>query len=325
MKPFIKFCTPFLNEWDIHDCGDGTGYPLRNSNLLPIEKSFDALCRRAGIDHYEPGMVVELPEFKFKWVRVRGTYIARSRNALVSGRICSKIKQQPEGEFTHWLFVDSDIEFTLDNVLSLLSEHKDIISGSYQERTHRDCYTAGEVQKNGYLEFEPMAGLQVTKKVMWTGGGFLLVRRKVFETVPYKWFDCLNWEYTDEDGDNCIESWEEDVSFSVKARQAGFDVWLSRSVVVKHHLNQGARQMEQKQNVQQNQQPQLSISDRQVMAQNMVSEVGNVLNGLFTSIRQLLDTVNAQNVEINKLKAEINKKPRDISPENDDINIDIKE
>lgn len=323
MKPFIKFCTPFLNEWNITDHGNGTGTPIRNRVLLPIEKSFDALCRRAGIDHYEAGMVIDLPEFSFQWVRVRGTYIARSRNALVSGRICAKINQPPQDKFTHWFFVDSDIEFTFSDVTKLLSENKDIISGSYQERTHSDCYTAGTVSNDGYLSFEPMSGVQHTKKVQWVGGGCLLVKRKVFETVKYKWFDCLNWKYIDSDGDDCIESWEEDVSFCVKARQAGFDIWLSKSVVVKHHINQGARQMEQKQAQTQAQQ-ELSISDRQVIAQDMVSEVGNVVKGLFASVRQLLDTVNRQNAEIARLKDEIEKKQGDILSDNSDITIDEK-
>jgi hypothetical protein len=234
-KPIIKFCTPFYNQFRYEDIGDGYCIPCRNDPPLPIELSFDALARAGGFEYYVPGTTIETPDFNFRWHRTRGTYIARSRNALVNDNASNKKYQKLKDDYTHYFFVDSDISFDLADVIKLLNYNKPIISGAYQERTHEYCVTGGMINNN-QLDFMPCINHGLFD-VDWTGAGFLCVQRIVFETLPYKWFTCQDYEYTNENGETCVDGFEEDVTFCRNAwMNGGYHIFLDMDCKVKHHL-----------------------------------------------------------------------------------------
>lgn len=237
-KPFIKFCTPFYNEWRYRKAGRSWCEVIRNDPPLPIERSFDELASRcAGHEQqYEPGDVIDGPDFAFRWVRNRGTYIARTRNSLVNDNVSKRIHQKLDENYTHYFFVDADIEFTYEQALSLIRSDWPITSGCYTERTHPECDTAGFVIDN-HLDFWKRAETGLVP-VDWCGMGFCCIKRAVFEAVPYRWFECRGWTYSDADGNECADSWEEDVSFCLKAKENGFATLLNTNCVVNHHLNQ---------------------------------------------------------------------------------------
>jgi hypothetical protein len=235
MKPYIKICTPFYNEWDAQLHPNGTGTPIRNEPPLPIEEAIDKLAQMAGFERYEPGMIVDLPAFTFRWVRVRGTYIARSRNALVNRNESTTVHQTLSGPETDILFVDSDVEPTYDAIVRLLGHNLPIVSGAYIERTHSTCVTGGDIAADGLLIFFDRS-LQGLRKAQWVGAGFLLIKKFVFEKMPYKWFDCSDFRWIDGAGVEHVDSYEDDVTFSINARKAGFDLYLDCNCKVTHHL-----------------------------------------------------------------------------------------
>jgi len=232
-KPFIKICTPYYNEWQ--QAPDGRA--LRNTNPLPIEMSVDAL---AGAE-YQSGQIVERDDFTFKWERARGTYIARTRNALVNRLASEAIHQKLHEPYTHYLFVDSDIEFTAADILGLLRHDVPIISGVYVERTHQDSWCCGGFDGR-YLSFDKQGSKRGMHEVEWCGAGFLLVKRGVFESVPYRWFSCIDISYVDGSGRECITSYEEDTSFCINCKKHGYKICAEYDIVVRHHLtNRGVK------------------------------------------------------------------------------------
>ena len=71
---------------------------------------------------------------KAKWATVRGTLIADSRNVLVNDAKSYEARQKIVDKYDGYLFVDSDIAFTVEDAERILNSGKDIISGVYKSR-----------------------------------------------------------------------------------------------------------------------------------------------------------------------------------------------
>lgn len=101
----------------------------------------------------------------------QGDGVARSRNALSAEFL--------RGDYTHLLFIDSDLVFSPDHIVRMLSHRVDLVGGFYPKK------------QDGKLEWvintlpQPMPeptvdGLQPVKYV---GTGFMLIARAVFEQM----------------------------------------------------------------------------------------------------------------------------------------------
>ncbi|GAI93114.1 unnamed protein product, partial [marine sediment metagenome] len=77
----------------------------------------------------------------------------------------------------------------------------------------------GIVQRYGARE-EGVSPAEMKRVVGEGGAGFLLVKREVFEKLPYPWFS--------------FEKGGEDLYFCDKARENGFEIWADMSVLLGH-------------------------------------------------------------------------------------------
>lgn len=156
------------------------------------------------------------------YVQNRGTIIPQQRHTLVAGAI--------EGGFTHILFVDSDMRFPRDALLTLLAHDKPIVAANYVRRRHPVLPTAEHFLDSGNRVFlftdERSEGLA---EVTFCGFGLVLIRMDVFATIPEPWFQI---GYTKETGQYVGE----DFFFCAAARRAGYDILIDQelSKVVKH-------------------------------------------------------------------------------------------
>ena len=175
-------------------------------------------------------------------IQVSSTLIDAGRNLLVE-----QVLAKPRA--THLLFLDSDIICAGNACRKLLTHDKDVISGlafqrgtmqfpliySYQGRhrvsgkmcpaftpvldpVHR--YLSKKrlpVSEITYATLEGNAGLM---KIDGAGAGFLLVKREVFEKIPYPWFS--------------FERGGEDLYFFDKVRRYGLEVWVDMGVLLGH-------------------------------------------------------------------------------------------
>lgn len=130
-------------------------------------------------------------ETKFSFL-FNESLITRARNYLVDEFLRS--------EFTHLLFIDSDIHFSPQDVLALLALEKDVIGGPYPKKSinwHNVTHAARNHPTLEPKELENLVGeyvfnvvkgtqtFQVTDplEVMEIGTGFMMVRREVFDKV----------------------------------------------------------------------------------------------------------------------------------------------
>lgn len=131
--------------------------------------------------------------------------------------------------YTHILWIDSDQEFKVSDLDNLIATDLDIVGGWYVANKNNETtsHLIGS-QSRIYGEFfKKQTGGPV--EVGGTGFGFLLMKRGVFEKIPYPWF---TMEF-DEFGMPCSE----DVSFCIKARRAGFKIYVHPFVHVGHNKN----------------------------------------------------------------------------------------
>lgn len=128
-----------------------------------------------------------------------------------------------------WLFLTNDDHvYPPDTILRLLSHNKDYVTGVYlKKQIPFDPILYESIDENGRLVpklFKRFEGGLVP--IVASGDGCLLIRRKVLETIPYPW-----WEMSDPASPDLIT---QDLIFSKKVRDAGFEMYADLDAVVGH-------------------------------------------------------------------------------------------
>lgn len=188
--------------------------PTRDSVTAGFAGDLIKLCRR----HPEA-----------RWMAPLGIYIADLRNKAV--------KAAQQAGASHLLFLDSDMRFPEDTLDRLLARNVDIVAANYVQRSMNEWCVARS-------EGVPVSSVGKTglQQVDTTGTGVMLIRMRVFESMPKPWFDTPN------DGQTFTG---EDVHFCQQALTHWFKVWID------HDLSQDVRHQGM---------VELSVQERPVMA-----------------------------------------------------------
>ena len=120
------------------------------------------------------------------------------------------------------LNVDTDILYTASDVQRLIDWNVPMVAGAYSSEFNLlDTCIRGE-------DGMPIQiGLPAKPtEVLFTGAGFTLIKREVFEKIGEGWYDL----YAEEDGFKHGEDW----SFCVRVRQAGYAIILDPAVRLGH-------------------------------------------------------------------------------------------
>lgn len=145
-------------------------------------------------------------------------------------------------EYTHMMWIDSDVLFTAEDILKLLAHDKDIVTGCYimHDNAHYplvEKMVDAHFLEKGHYEFLDRKTLDDKKDnglftVEYTGFGFLCVKHGVFESLKYPYF---RPEILDFGTDGRImEQASEDVSWCMRVRELGYTVWCDPEVKVAH-------------------------------------------------------------------------------------------
>ncbi len=115
--------------------------------------------------------IVRAREWGLDWsldTLVNESLIPRGRNALVARALMNPLA-------THLFFLDADIGFEPENVLTLLSEDVDVIGGGYPKKSLPIDYVVNPAASGDADENKA--------EVERIGTGFLLLKRGVFERI----------------------------------------------------------------------------------------------------------------------------------------------
>ena len=132
-------------------------------------------------------------------------------------------------ECTHIWMTDTDQVYPQDVLMKLLEHDKDIVAA----KVHRRGPPYDPILLRGGLDnFDTVPDDEWSKdggsliEVDATGFGSVLINMSVFDSMPKPWFDFNLYDYNDPVG--------EDIGFYVKARGAGFRVWVDCSIKIGH-------------------------------------------------------------------------------------------
>jgi GT2 family glycosyltransferase len=140
------------------------------------------------------------------------------------------------GEYTYGkiFWIDSDIEWSVEDFARILASPFDVIGGMYATAPDGTVAVARfdekrRPKKTNEIDF--FMNEEMTE-VFGLGFGFLAVKSGVFESMDRPWFkiEQMQWDevpFTVNVG--------EDYSWCMNARRNGYKIWVDPGVKVKHH------------------------------------------------------------------------------------------
>lgn len=195
MTPKVAVCTPCTDQvaaMFCHDYARMMGHTIRQRPAIQLASWF-------------------LP----------GSLISKQRENLVLEVLTT--------DYTHILWLDSDMRFPNDTILRLLDRQKRIVVGNYVERRTPYRPVAFPNLETSYIRLftEPDdTGLVSIEAI---GAGVMLVETDVYKKLPEPWY-AVGW------CEGTKEFVGEDVYFCRKATEAGEKIWLDHdlSKEIKH-------------------------------------------------------------------------------------------
>ena len=166
------------------------------------------------------------------------------RNMCLGGDNIAGIKQKPfqgKVDYDYIMWIDSDVVFTPDHFFKLLKHRKDIVSGLYMMADNKHYATVENWDQDhfiekGHFQFldrELLAEKKELFKADYTGFGWVLIKKGVFESLEYPWFQPMWTEY-EVNGKTIRDFSMEDVAFCRMIKEKGYDVWIDPSIIVGH-------------------------------------------------------------------------------------------
>lgn len=161
--------------------------------------------------------------------RTTNADIIHSAGSLVYAARNNFVQQAVEQNYTHLMFIDSDMVFNADALNVLLWHDKDVISGSIFTRVppYKPCfYEKLRLGEPGEVICEPVKELQEgLQEVEGVGTAFLLIKTKVFKSIVEK-FNVFPFQP--------ITGYGEDLSFCLRARQCGHKIFVDNDLIIGH-------------------------------------------------------------------------------------------
>ena len=161
-----------------------------------------------------------------------------------AGTMLTPFRGQVPYDYIMW--IDSDIIFKTEDLIELLKMNKDIAAGWYvqsnggplsnqstvvEKMDDQELYQKGS---NRYETVEDMARRTEPFKVDYCGFGWILIKKGVYEKIPYPWFVPRVIQLQKPDGTILEDVCSEDISMCQDFKKYGFEIWCNPKVRVGH-------------------------------------------------------------------------------------------
>ena len=143
-------------------------------------------------------------------------------------------------EYDYQLWIDSDIVFNSESFWRVLSMDKDIACGWYVTEDGSTTSVAHWLEEDdfksngGVMNHETIDTITKRRKpftVDYTGFGWTLIKKGVFESLEYPWFAPKMQVF---DSGEVQDMCGEDVSFCLDAKEKGYEIWCDPTIRVGH-------------------------------------------------------------------------------------------
>lgn len=172
----------------------------------------------------------------FNWVNGRSSLVHHAREVAASAGLLDPDDRAPFGgrPYGTMLWVDSDIEWRAEDALRLIDSPYEATTGIYRLADGTTSVHAWGKPGLG-IPVDEIEAMTEPVKVQSCGFGFIAVKHGVFERMERPWFAHLQQEIMRSDGSAIFDSLGEDISWCVKAHEAGVELYLDPTVRVTHH------------------------------------------------------------------------------------------
>ena len=150
--------------------------------------------------------------------------IWQTRTMIDTARNLIAMKALEDVTTSHILMIDDDMTFDHDFVMKLIAHDVDIVGGLAFKRTpdYHPCTYRKKDDK--YVPILP----EVFQEVDIVGTGGILIKREVFEKLKYPYFE--TWY----NKTNAEEHFSVDFDFCIKAKKAGFKIFVDPDALMGH-------------------------------------------------------------------------------------------
>ena len=152
-------------------------------------------------------------------------------------------------DFDVWITIDSDIVFTYEQIIKLIeaTDEHPIVAGMYRmsdlvNYAFVKDWDQTYFKEKGTFQFVTPEEIEKWKEetnikyypVVYSGMGFMAIKKEVFEKIKYPFFDSEILTIQKEDGSVIRDICSEDVSFCRKLTQAGYHIMINTDIRVGH-------------------------------------------------------------------------------------------
>ena len=152
-------------------------------------------------------------------------------------------------DFDVWVTIDNDIVFTPDQIIELIesTEEHPVVAGMYRmaDLTNYAFVKDWDIEhfkNHGAFKFITPEEVETWKKetefkyypVVYSGMGFMAVKKEVFDKISYPYFDSELEVIECDDGKIIKDICSEDVAFSKNINKSGYQIMINTNIRVGH-------------------------------------------------------------------------------------------
>jgi hypothetical protein len=180
-----------------------------------------------------------------------GSYVPFVRMATLGLDVLRGEDQKPFNgqDFDVWITIDSDIVFTYEQIIKLIeaTDEHPIVAGMYRmsdlvNYAFVKDWDQTYFKEKGTFQFVTPEEIEKWKEetsfkyfsVVYSGMGFMAIKKEVFEKIKYPFFDSEIITIQKEDGSVIRDICSEDVSFCRKLTKAGYHIMINTDIRVGH-------------------------------------------------------------------------------------------
>ena len=180
---------------------------------------------------------------KWKFLNNYSSIVSVARElTLKDGLVDSSSPGNGEYTYDKIFWIDSDISWELKDFIKILNSKKDVTTGVYPVVFKNKA----AIVKDRDVDYTLMSPEEIyelngsMQKIWASGMGFMCLKSGIVEKLEKPWFWNPYIKFLDKDGNPFDRrNASEDIGFCSKINDAGFEIWMDSSVIVKHHKSVG--------------------------------------------------------------------------------------
>lgn len=193
---------------------------------------------------YVKSLVLTLEEcskrgLSYKWLNAYSSLVHHARELTAGGVEGQELNPNSVGPlndlatYNKIFWIDSDIEWTPEQFFKLYDSELEVVSGAYLLADGKTT-TVHAWGSPGGIPKEDILKMNEVTRVQSIGFGFVAIAAGVFERMQRPWFAHLPQTITNDRNEQLVDSLGEDISWCVRAYNAGIDIYFDPSVLVTH-------------------------------------------------------------------------------------------